>query len=138
MYGTYMYETGNLAEIDLSTATHKPHASPLSATDWHVLMALVEEDLHGYAIMKAVERDSRGAVSAEIGSLYRILSRLMTDALVDEVAPPADAPTETRGRPRRYYRVTEEGRAALRQEALRLGDALELARDRRLVPEPSK
>jgi len=133
-----MYGTGNLTEIELSTSTNKPQASPLSATDWHVLMALVEGDLHGYAIMKAVELDSRGAVSAEIGSLYRILSRLMTDGLVDEVAAPKDAPTETRGRPRRYYRVTEEGRAALRHEALRLGEALELARDRRLVPEPSK
>ena len=69
--------------------------APLSATDWHVLMALLEEDLHGYAIMKVVERASGGAVSAEIGSLYRILSRMMTDGLVDEVAAPRDAPTET-------------------------------------------
>lgn len=132
-----MYEADNDTEIELSTATNKPHAPPLSATDWHVLMALVEEDLHGYAIMKAVDRDSRGVVSAEIGSLYRILSRLMTDGLVDEVATPDDAPTETRGRPRRYYRLTPDGQAALRHEAMRLGEALELARDRQLVPEPS-
>ncbi len=112
--------------------------APLSATDWHVLMALLEEDLHGYAIMKAVERDSGGGVSAEIGSLYRILSRMMTDGLVGDVAAPEDAPTETRGRPRRYYRLTQHGHAALQQESLRLRDAVKLAREHHLVPESSK
>ena len=121
----------------MSPAKDKKEAVPLSATDWHVLMALVEEDLHGYAIMKAVERDSHGGVSAEIGSLYRILSRLMTEGFVDEVAAPADSPAETRGRPRRYYGLTANGRTALRQESLRLRGALELARDRHLLPEGS-
>lgn len=114
-----------------------PSPVPLNALDWHVLMALVEEDLHGYAIMKAVSRDSGGAVSAEIGSLYRILSRLMTKGLVDEVDLP-DAPTETRGRTRRYYRLTEEGTLTLRQESIRLSEALELARSRHLLPDASK
>ena len=122
----------------MSSAREKTGTLPLSATDWHVLMALFEEDLHGYAIMKAVARDSGGAVSAEIGSLYRILSRMMTDGFVDEVEAPRGAPTETRGRPRRYYQLTHDGRAALRQESLRLSDALELARQRRLLPETSK
>jgi DNA-binding PadR family transcriptional regulator len=112
--------------------------APLSATDWHVLMALLQEDLHGYAIMKAVDKDSGGGVSAEIGSLYRILSRMMTDGLVDEVDAPQNAPTETRGRPRRYYRLTPDGRSALRQESMRLRDALELANERQLLPESAK
>jgi len=116
----------------------KTHPTPLSATDWHVLMALLEEDLHGYAIMKAVDRDSGGGVSAEIGSLYRILSRMMTEGLVDEATAPKDAPAETRGRPRRYYRLTEDGRMALRQESVRLRAALELARERQLLGEISK
>lgn len=108
---------------------------PLSARDWHVLMALSEEDLHGYGIMKAVARDSGGSVTAEIGSLYRILDRLLDEGLVTKVETPAHAPTETRGRPRQYYGLTEHGRAALRQEAARLRDALELARARHLLPE---
>jgi DNA-binding PadR family transcriptional regulator len=112
--------------------------APLSATDWHVLMALLQEDLHGYAIMKAVDKDSGGGVSAEIGSLYRILSRMMTDGLVDEVDAPQNAPTETRGRPRRYYRLTPDGRSALRQESMRLRDALALANERQLLPESAK
>lgn len=112
-------------------------AAPLSARDWHVLMALSERDLHGYGIMKAVERDTGGRVKAEIGSLYRILDRLMGEGLVAQVDVPDDAPTETRGRPRRYYGLTQGGREALRLEALRLRDALELARTRNILPERS-
>lgn len=111
---------------------------PLSARDWHVLMALAERSLHGYGIMKAVERDSNGRVRAEIGSLYRVLDRLLGEGLVEEVDEPADAPTDTRGRPRRYYGLTEEGRGVLRRETARLEDALALARARNLVPERSR
>jgi PadR family transcriptional regulator PadR len=103
--------------------------SPLSARDWHVLMALSQRRLHGYGIMKAVEKDSNGRVTAEIGSLYRVLDRLLDEGLVEEVEEPRDAPAETRGRPRRYYGLTDDGRAA------RLEDALALARARDLAPD---
>jgi len=113
-------------------------STPLSARDWHVLMALSQGILHGYGIMKAVERDSNGRVTAEIGSLYRVLDRLLDEGLVEEVAEPADAPADTRGRPRRYYRLTRMGRGALHRETARLEDALALARSRNLIPERSR
>ncbi len=112
-------------------------AVPLSAIDHHVLMVLSDEDLYGYAIMKAVERESGGGVSPEIGSLYRILARLMTEGYVEEVGAPKGAPSEHRGRPRRYYRLTRAGLVALRRESHRLQGVLELARDRSLLPEVS-
>ena len=37
-----------------------PTGTPLSATDFHVLLVLTEGDLYGYAIMKAVEAQSGG------------------------------------------------------------------------------
>ena len=113
-------------------------ATPLSARDWHVLVALSREPLHGYAVMKAVEEDSNGKVTAEIGSLYRILNRLMEEGLVAETDAPDDAPEETRGRPRRYYSLTDTGRAALRAESQRLREALDLARERMLLPDPPR
>ena len=113
-------------------------ANPLSPRDWHVLVALSNECLHGYGIMKAVERDSDGRVTAEVGSLYRVLDRLLAEGMVEQVAPPTEAPDDTRGRPRRYYGLTDRGRDALTRETLRLRDAVRLARERRLLPESSR
>ena len=107
--------------------------APLSPIDFHVLLVLAREDLYGYAILKSVEEESRGAVRPEIGSLYRVLGRLMGAGLVDEVAPPRGSPDVHRGRPRRYYRLTRAGRAALKADARRLQGALELARERTLL-----
>jgi DNA-binding PadR family transcriptional regulator len=83
--------------------------------------------------MKAVEEDSGGAVSPGIGSLYRILARLTSQGWVEEAPAPREAPTEHRGHPRQYYRLTREGRAALREESRRLESVLQLARERKLL-----
>jgi DNA-binding PadR family transcriptional regulator len=99
----------------------------MSATDFHVLLVLASEDLYGYAIMKAAREQSRGAVSPEIGSLYRVLARLMKAGLVVELDLAEPAAEAQRGRPRRYYRITAEGRAALRAETERLRHVVALA-----------
>jgi DNA-binding PadR family transcriptional regulator len=108
---------------------------PLSAVDFHVLLVLARRTLHGYAILKAVETESGGAVSPEVGSLYRVLARLMAEGLVEETSAPASAPKVHRGRSRRYYRLTREGRALLKAEARRLASAVEIARNRAILPE---
>jgi len=119
-----------LAKADVQQLT-------LSTVDYHILLVLAENDLYGYAIMKAVEDDSGGTVSLGIGSLYRILARLASEGLVAEVADPPDAPSEHRGRSRRYYGITKEGRGALRAESRRLEDVLRLARARNVLPQAS-
>lgn len=106
---------------------------PLSATDFHVLLVLWDRALYGYAIMKAVEAESGGAVVPEIGSLYRVLARLMGEGLVEEAEAPEEAGPHP-GRARKYYRLTERGRAAARAEAARLRDVLGLATRRELLP----
>jgi PadR family transcriptional regulator PadR len=90
-------------------------------------------DLYGYAIMKAVEEESGGALSPEIGSLYRVLNRLVDAGLVGDAPTPTDAEPGSRGRPRRYYRLTPEGHRALQLDARRLEAALDLARSRTAV-----
>lgn len=114
-----------------------PHG-PLSPVEFHVLLVLAAENLYGYAILKAIDEESGGAVSPEIGSLYRVLGRLMSLGYVDEVDAPAKAPEVHRGRTRRYYRLTRPGRAVLKQDARRLEHAVSIARDRRLLPEPGR
>lgn len=105
-------------------------ALPLSPTDFHVLLVLASDDLYGYAIQKAIERESGGAVRPEIGSLYRVLGRLTSLGLVDETDGPEDAPESHRGRPRRYYRLTAQGLDLLKADARRMEGALEIARAR--------
>jgi DNA-binding PadR family transcriptional regulator len=98
----------------------------LKPTDFHILLALAAGPLHGYRIMKDVERDSEGAVTLEIGSLYRLLARLAAEGLIDD--------TESADERRRHYRITSAGRRALKAEAARLADVVTLARARKLLP----
>ena len=110
---------------------------PLSPTDFHVLLVLAGGNLYGYAIQKAVEEESGGSLRPEIGSLYRVLARLMAEGLVGEVEPPARAPQSHRGQPRRYYRLTRKGRRALEADAKRLAEVLDIARQRRILTQGS-
>ncbi len=107
---------------------------PLSALDFQVLLVLERGAQYGYAIMKAVEAESGGRISPEIGSLYRVLARLMSRELVEETGAPARIRESHPGRDRRYYRLTSLGRAVARAEAARLRVLVELARSRDLLP----
>lgn len=113
-----------------------PH-QPLSPTDYHVLLALTDGRQYGYAIMKAIEEESGGVILPEIGSLYRVLARLMGAGLVEETAAPTDAPAVHRGRPRRYYRISSEGRRVLAAETTRLNRVMQLARSRKILSDTS-
>jgi DNA-binding PadR family transcriptional regulator len=99
----------------------------LKPADFHILLALAAGPLHGYGIMKVVERDTGGEVTLEIGSLYRLLARLVTEGLIDDIESP--------GERRRYYRITAAGRKALKSEAVRLANVVTLVRARKLLPE---
>ena len=99
----------------------------LKPADFHILLALAGGPLHGYRIMKNVERDTDGEVTLEIGSLYRLLARLVSEGLIDHV--------DGAGERRRNYRITMAGRRALKSEAARLANVLTLVRARKLLPE---
>jgi DNA-binding PadR family transcriptional regulator len=98
----------------------------MKPADFHILLALAGGPRHGYGIMKEVERESGGAVRLEIGSLYRLLARLLEQGFIEE------AEGDER---RRYYRISRFGRRVLRTEAERLAGLVELVRSRRLLPE---
>ena len=113
-----------------------PTAGPddrLSPIEFQVLLVLAEAPSYGYAIMKAVRDQTDGRLTPEIGSLYRVLSRLMSRGLVAEQPPPADAPANHRGLPRKYYTLTPPGARAAREEAEHLAGLITLARGRRLL-----
>src|SRR5246500_5939881 len=90
---------------------------PLPPATFHILMAVAEEDRHGYAIIQDVAARTGGELKLSAGTLYRSIQRMLEQGLI----------LETRDRPapeldderRRYYRITKYGIAVARAEAQR-------------------
>ena len=105
---------------------------PLPSATLHILLALADEDRHGYAIIQDVTLRTRGAVTIGPGTLYRSIQRMLEQGLVAETDErPAPEMDDER---RRYYRLTALGRDVARAELGRLADTLALARARGVVP----
>jgi|SRR3954451_18732368 DNA-binding PadR family transcriptional regulator len=100
---------------------------PLTAAMFHVLVALADGEIHGYAIMKDVEELTGGAVRLSTGTLYGIIKRLLADGLIRESI--GSAKDDER---RRSYALTAFGRDVARAEAARLEHTLALARSKAL------
>ncbi len=109
----------------------KRKLDPLPSAAFHILLALADEDRHGYGIMRQVEEQSNGRMRLGPGTLYNSVQTLLEEKLIEEVEPPADedAPNAER---RRYYRLTSGGRKLARSEADRLAGLLRLARARKI------
>jgi DNA-binding PadR family transcriptional regulator len=101
----------------------------MSNLEYHVLLALAQGALYGYAIKDAIETESGGTLTPRAGSMYRVLARLMTWGLVEEALPPGAAEPHP-GLARRYYGLTPLGQRALAAEARRLKGAARLAEER--------
>ena len=114
-----------------ATTTEPEPNSPLTPAMFHVLLALAGDDLHGYAILKEVERRTAGEVKLSTGTLYGIIKRLLNDGLITELRQrPAARDDDER---RRYYRLTPKGREIAAAEAERLEKVVALARARHLL-----
>ena len=98
----------------------------MSILEYHVLLALANGPLYGYAIKDAVASESAGTLSPRAGSLYRVIARLMTSGLVKEVKA-IEASSPHPGLARKYYGLTAGGRRTLAEEARRLKGAAALA-----------
>ena len=104
---------------------------PLPPATFQILLALVDGERHGYAIMKEVAEHSEGTVRLGPGTLYGSLKRLLEAGLVAEGAERADPPMDTERR--RYYRLTDLGLSVARAEARRLDAMVRAARRKNLI-----
>jgi DNA-binding PadR family transcriptional regulator len=104
---------------------------PLTPATFQILMALVDGERHGYAIMKEVEERTEGDVRLGPGTLYGSLKRLLEGGLVDEGGEHAD-PSMGDER-RRYYRITTFGVSVARAEAKRMDAVVRMARKKKLI-----
>ena len=113
-------------QIDPEALLPLPHAS------FHILVALSDRDLHGYAIMQEIAARTGGDVELTAATLYRSIQRMLDQRLIAELKDrPAPALDDER---RRYYRITPFGRAVAKAEARRLSQMLTLARAKGLLP----
>jgi len=91
----------------------------LTQAGFLVLLALASGEAHGYAVMRFADETTAGKVRLPPGTLYRTISRLLADGLVEEIEGlDPGAPHDAR---RRYYRMTGRGRQAAVEEAALLG-----------------
>jgi DNA-binding PadR family transcriptional regulator len=104
---------------------------PLTTPVFHILLALADEQRHGYAILLEIEGRTEGAVRLGTGTLYTAIKRMLTSGLIER--------SETRPHPtndderRTYYRLTPLGAQVARAEATRMNSLVGLARSKRVL-----
>jgi len=65
---------------------HPETLLPLPAATFHILLALADEERHGYAILQDVEARTGGELRMSAGTLYRSIARMVEQGLISEVA----------------------------------------------------
>src|SRR5450755_1477511 len=100
---------------------------PLPPATFHILIAVADEDRHGYAIIQDVAARTNGELKLSAGTLYRSIQRMLEQGLLVETQDrPAPELDDER---RRYYRITPYGATVARAEARRLTQLVKMARD---------
>lgn len=92
---------------------------PMSETMFYILSSLTE-DRHGYGIMQHVAALTNGRVVLGAGTIYQTLAKLEKEKLI-EATREVDRKKE--------YRITDTGRWILREEARRICELSDLAKE---------
>ena len=103
----------------------------LTPAVFHILLALADEERHGYGIMQEVAALTEREVVMGPGTLYGTLKRMLESGLVEECAERVDP--QLNDERRRYYRISKQGRRAAHGEAARLAGLVRVARAKSLL-----
>src|SRR5579859_1937719 len=109
---------------------------PLTPAVFHILLALVDGERHGYGIMQEVEARTEGRTRMGPGTLYGSIKRMLADGLIEESDLRPDPKMDDERR--RYYKLTNFGLRVAQAEAERLAQLVNVAHAKHLVfgPEP--
>jgi DNA-binding PadR family transcriptional regulator len=133
-YSRYRYTQGGYRFSGMAPDPDVDALLPLPSATFHILLALADQDRHGYAILQDIEARTGGELRLSAGTLYRSIARMVEQGLIAEVSRRPSRDDDER---RRYYRVTPFGRSVARAEMARLAELIRLARARGLTPEPA-
>ena len=104
---------------------------PLTPAVFHILLALVDGERHGYAIMSEVESATDGQIRMGPGTLYGSIKRMLAARYIEEsAARPVQGLDDGR---RRYYRLTLFGRKVAAAESRRVAKLAAVARSKGLT-----
>ena len=95
-----------------------------------ILLALSDENRHGYGILLEIEQRTHGT-RLGTGTLYTAIKRLISKGLIEETDERPE-PDEDDAR-RRYYRLTAAGRMAVEDEVAQLNRVLGMAREKEVL-----
>ena len=98
---------------------------------FHILLALVDRERHGYDIMREVDERTEGKMRLGPGTLYGSIKRMLKDGFIEELEERPDP--ELDDERRRYYRLTDFGYRLAVAEAQRLERLVKSARTKKLL-----
>ena len=132
-YNSFRYNENY--DMSKKTRSSPKVASPIRLTPafFHILLAVVKEASHGYAIMQTVQERTGGAVKLGPGSLYWAIKRLVDVDLLKEVPAPSADSTSSEDERRRFYALTVFGRDVLKQEVEVLAEIVGYAESQKLI-----
>ena len=104
---------------------------PLTPAVFHILLALVDGERHGYGIMQEITLRTEGKMRMGPGTLYGSIKRMLGDGLIEESGTRPDPSLDDERR--RYYRLTAFGLRVVSAEAERLALLVRVARSKNLI-----
>jgi DNA-binding PadR family transcriptional regulator len=107
---------------------------PLTPAVFHILLALVDGERHGYGIMQEIMERTEGKVRMGPGTLYGSIKRMQAEGLIKESGMRPDPSLDDERR--RYYLLTDFGLRVTQAEARRLAQLVNVARSKRLLLGP--
>src|SRR5438067_10063031 len=119
----------------MDTAKRDPDTLlPLTPAVFHILLALVDSERHGYGVMQEIAARTEGKVRMGPGTLYGSIKRMLAEGLIKESGMRPDPSLDDERR--RYYRLTDFGLRVTQAEAQRLEKLVSVARSKRLLLGP--
>jgi DNA-binding PadR family transcriptional regulator len=92
---------------------------------FHILIALADQDCHGYGIMQDVAARTRGKLKMSPGTLYGSIKRMLEQGWIIEIDERPESGDDER---RRYYRITPAGRRIAAADMNRMAELLSQAK----------
>lgn len=104
---------------------------PLTPAVFHILLALADQERHGYGIMQEVATMTHNHIQMGPGTLYGTIKRMLAAGFIAESdeRPDPDLDDERR----RYYRLTDWGRQVLAAETQRLSTLVQVAHTKKAL-----